>query len=393
MNETEYRELEKQSNEQTTQKLYKLWCRNFVGNLEFMEAQGRFKGLDLFMPGLPCLCVGTGPSLDDNIKILKKIKGRIPIIAADRAFMRLRDSGVDPDFIIAVDPQKEILKMFQKDGKTVSLKNEFIVLEARCNTLLVNEVIKAGAKIFWYNTSMPETTPTQKGDPFYTFAYQIFGDSQRLGAMVSCATVGNQAAFMAYKMDCNPIAVLGMDMCWRSWRDVPPSHAITDAEDRDGNIVPTYGGFIVAAHGMEYNAMHLAKPGTQIQRNEINWINCGGGLLKKHIFEPMALEDFIDKYADALPQHLRLLSERKAAYKKKWEESLEPERLRGLCGLNYIVERNKMAKEEEEAQKKAAAKPNLIIPATTAAIDKAVADVLGKTAEVQNLTVLDGGKK
>lgn len=53
------------------------------------------------------IIVAAGPSLDENMEYLKKIKGRFFILAVDSSIRMCESYGVKPDAYVTVDPQKQ----------------------------------------------------------------------------------------------------------------------------------------------------------------------------------------------------------------------------------------------------------------------------------------------
>ncbi len=52
------------------------------------------------------LVVGAGPSLDVTLPLLKTNIPKPIIVAADSSLRALKDAGMDPDFVVSIDPQK-----------------------------------------------------------------------------------------------------------------------------------------------------------------------------------------------------------------------------------------------------------------------------------------------
>jgi hypothetical protein len=57
---------------------------------------------------LPAIVVAAGPSVDQNIEDLKRAKGKAVIFAVDRVLDYLLDSGLEPDFVLTIDPKKPV---------------------------------------------------------------------------------------------------------------------------------------------------------------------------------------------------------------------------------------------------------------------------------------------
>ena len=53
----------------------------------------------------PLIVVFAGPSLDDNIKELKKLNGKATIMCVDVIVFKLLEIGIKPDIVVNVDPQ------------------------------------------------------------------------------------------------------------------------------------------------------------------------------------------------------------------------------------------------------------------------------------------------
>lgn len=71
-----------------------------------------FKGLKL--DEIPAIIIAAGPSLDKNIKQLKKAKGKAFLIAVDTALNPLAKEDIIPDISITVDPHKPLM-LFQNE--------------------------------------------------------------------------------------------------------------------------------------------------------------------------------------------------------------------------------------------------------------------------------------
>ena len=58
------------------------------------------------MEKVPAIVVAAGPSLDQNINIIEKAKGKAFIIAVDSAIRLLEANGIEPDAFVTIDPIK-----------------------------------------------------------------------------------------------------------------------------------------------------------------------------------------------------------------------------------------------------------------------------------------------
>ena len=93
-------------NESTLEKFSKLWLKNTCKNLHFLsELDGINIFKDSFPSDLPVVILAAGPTLEEILPSLKKIKERSILIAVDTALRACLKSGVEPDFVVLTDPQ------------------------------------------------------------------------------------------------------------------------------------------------------------------------------------------------------------------------------------------------------------------------------------------------
>jgi len=76
--------------------------------------------------GLPTLILAAGPSLDRILPLLPMLHERMVILAVDTAVRGCLDAGVEPDFILVVDPQYWNFRHL--DG--ISCPHSFLITES-----------------------------------------------------------------------------------------------------------------------------------------------------------------------------------------------------------------------------------------------------------------------
>lgn len=74
------------------------WTANFFRNLALIRTALRFKGMSV-----PVVITGSGPGLETALPRISAMKGRAFILAASSSVMALRERGIEPDMVIAVD--------------------------------------------------------------------------------------------------------------------------------------------------------------------------------------------------------------------------------------------------------------------------------------------------
>mgnify|MGYP002615582167 CR=1 FL=1 len=93
---------------------------------------------------IPCIIVGAGPSLDKNIKQLKKAQGKAFIIVVDAALRTALKAGIRPDLVCTVDARSP-----ERFFEGVNLEN---IIWAYTRTTRKSIAEKYGRDIFYYGT-------------------------------------------------------------------------------------------------------------------------------------------------------------------------------------------------------------------------------------------------
>ncbi|NBC30804.1 MAG: DUF115 domain-containing protein [Spirochaetes bacterium] len=92
-------------NSNTLQRFGRRWIRNLVANVHLLARARGVRELGEAFAGTPVLLCAGGPSLDLVLPLARRIQERAVIVAVDTAVKPLLTAGVEPDFIVIVDPQ------------------------------------------------------------------------------------------------------------------------------------------------------------------------------------------------------------------------------------------------------------------------------------------------
>lgn len=92
-------------NAATLKKFGSRWLRNLARNLELIRDVPGVAGLAGCAAGLPALLVAAGPTLDEILPLLPDIARRCVVVAVDTSLRAVLAAGVEPDFVVVVDPQ------------------------------------------------------------------------------------------------------------------------------------------------------------------------------------------------------------------------------------------------------------------------------------------------
>ncbi len=92
-------------NRNTLKRFGKLWVRNIARNAREIGRRPGVASLAGGLAGVPALVCAAGPSLDEVLPVLKEARRGAVIVAVDTALRSLLRAGVEPDFVVVVDPQ------------------------------------------------------------------------------------------------------------------------------------------------------------------------------------------------------------------------------------------------------------------------------------------------
>lgn len=95
---------------------------NILHNVDYMRTGYKTAQLQDVLPlNIPAIIVSAGPSLNKNIRELKRAKNRAFIIAVDTAMKPLLNAGIIPDMFAIVDGLKPLNLIEMEECKTVPL--------------------------------------------------------------------------------------------------------------------------------------------------------------------------------------------------------------------------------------------------------------------------------
>ncbi len=180
----------------TIQRFHELWKRNFQINLPDLQKNRGVGALRKKFRDIPGLVIGAGPSLDKNIQLVNKAQESSILFASDAAFKPLVHHGVEPHFVVCLDPQEDIARFFTDvPHKGITLVAPSIV-HPRILDLWEGHVV-------FYHKHAPDI-------PILT---QI-QNQVKLGLLTPGGTVLSVTYDLAFQAGCNPILFLGQDLSY-----------------------------------------------------------------------------------------------------------------------------------------------------------------------------------
>lgn len=182
----------KEINMNTLTRFGKLWVRNLARNCSLLTRMPGIIHLKERFKGIPSLVLASGPTLDRILPHLKELAKRCLIISVDTSVRACLAVGVEPDFIVVVDPQYWNTRHL--DG--VVSRSSFLVSESSTHPGVFSKLPLKG---FFAGSSFPlgqyfERATEEKG---------------QIGAGGSVAT---SAWDLAGFIGCSPLWIAGLDL-------------------------------------------------------------------------------------------------------------------------------------------------------------------------------------
>ena len=173
-----------------------IWQRNFLSNRNAIERNPGVIGLKNKFRDIPCIVVGAGPSLDKNIKYLKKACGKAVILCCDAALKPLLSQDIVPNFVVVLDPQEEIARFLSN----VSQSGITLVVPTIVHPNILE--LWQGGDILFFNKFAPDI-PT---------LVEIQKMVPKVGVLTPGGTVLSVTYDLAFQAGCNPILFVGQDL-------------------------------------------------------------------------------------------------------------------------------------------------------------------------------------
>ncbi len=175
-----------------------LLANNGVQNFAEVAQNPMIGDLSESFKGVPLIIVGAGPSLEQNIEVLKKAQSKAIIIAVNRTLRSLQGAGIYPDFTIALEP------------RDVACQFEGINLEQIPGIILATTV----------HHSLYEL-PAQRFISYYNqtaIDCWMFDAEDQQHQALSLGTVSHSAFSLGLKWGCDPIIFVGQDLSFPGGR-------------------------------------------------------------------------------------------------------------------------------------------------------------------------------
>ena len=184
----------KDVNNNTLIRFGKLWVKNLLLNLPVFSVSQGINSLTGKFDNIPALILAGGPGLDKSLIHLRSYREKCIVIAVDTSLSAALRYGVEPDFLVVVDPQYWNYRHLDRCGFN--------------NTVVISE---------------PSTYPHtfRNSNQNYIFASSVFPLGQKIeketfrrGKLGAGGSVSTSAWDFARTAGCSPIIFAGLDLSY-----------------------------------------------------------------------------------------------------------------------------------------------------------------------------------
>ena len=171
----------------------KVFYRNIFKNWKNLLNSPGIHSLKGMFQNIPAVIVSAGPSLDKNISVLKGSSQRAVVISVATALKPLLKSGIEVDFVIAIDPEESTIQFFNFENQ---MKNICLVFDPCVPSSVVDLFPDKKVKI-------------DSGVCLSHWIASKVGEDNYLGKTLS---VAHTAFLFARHLGCDPVIFAGQDL-------------------------------------------------------------------------------------------------------------------------------------------------------------------------------------
>ena len=250
--------------------------------------------------GRAAIVVSPGPSLEKNVDLLKKVRGKVLVICVLHAFKELQRRGIIPDIVIHIDPADLKTLYSRKNDKKVSHWEEWI--EDNDFKGVSHLIVSNLSAPNMYNLDAKKTMWMSPGLPIGEYLPEKSHDYTRIGGSVS------HAAFdLAVEFGCSSIALIGQDLARSIDGDLYAKNAdlkFNEEEEKeekrralgaDVEVKGYYGDTVLSNNTFVYFRRTYEEFAEELKGTEIKVFNCTEGGAFINGFKHITLKKFIEE--------------------------------------------------------------------------------------------------
>lgn len=209
----------------------KSFYNNIIDNLPFIIDSPGVNSLSNHFKELPAIIVSAGPSLDKNIALLKNVQNHVVLISVSTALTPLLRNSIEPDFVVAIDPDETMVKAFDLESTPQRTR----LLFDPCVFPVIPETYKANRVVF---------------DSGVYLSQWLAKYNEEKGSLGKVQSVAHTALKFAQSLGCKPIILTGQDLSfnrhrmhcsgsffYESRQDALKMHATMDLMDQENHQI------------------------------------------------------------------------------------------------------------------------------------------------------------
>jgi hypothetical protein len=181
-----------------------LWMKNIVKNVPYLCGKSPINPLKNTLRNKAALVIAAGPSLNDQLNLIKEISGSIYLIAVDTALEPLLHRNIWPDFVVSLDGQYFTLSHFH----TVLSGRDFphppiLIADVVCQPLVLKH---------WHGPLYFSATASNSADEVHPLVHMLSERFLPLHMLPCGGSVATTAIEFALFLGSNPVLVTGLDL-------------------------------------------------------------------------------------------------------------------------------------------------------------------------------------
>ena len=185
-----------------------LWMKNIVENIPSLQGKMPLGALKNILRYKTALVVAAGPSLIEQLQMIKSASPNIYIIAVDAALQPLLSSGILPDFIVSLDAQYFNLfhfhHIFTMEKWT---PNSILIADVVANPL----VLKHWQGPLYFSSTTSKAGHGGEKNPLVNLLMNYYGPIDSIECGGSVATTAIEVALY---LGAHPVLVTGLDLSY-----------------------------------------------------------------------------------------------------------------------------------------------------------------------------------
>jgi len=233
---------------------------NSLKNLKYILKNNNISDLKDIYKGKTALCISSGPSLRENIELIKNNQNKFVLIAVNTALKLLKQYDIKPDFVVCIETGDTTAQY-----KDIDLSESHLILEGFC----ANPVFKTNAK-----SKINYLSNTNFINPWIRNLLGLNDNLETLG------TVSYTALMSAVEMGFEKIILIGQDLAYKDGRCYAQGSQFEDLECVYNEKLKKYE--IVAKDFKKYYTSFITKEHDEQFAIKAAWYNLN--FLNKNIY-------------------------------------------------------------------------------------------------------------